>query len=113
MEEVKVTKIATPAEARMALEREFFKGGATPEQVPLLDRVEELLKEMWTAGYRMAEMAGEEPWRNSACFGYAILGAKNLSYTDDQIKALTRSMQSQFGRTTVSEATETYNRSPF
>ena len=113
MEEVEVTKIATPAEVRMTLEREFFNGGATPEQVPLLDRVEEHLKEMWTAGYRMAEMAGEEPWSNSACLGYAILGAKNLSYTDDQIKALTRSMHSQFDRTSVNEATGIYNRSPF
>ena len=112
MEEVKVTKIATPAEARMALEREFFKGGATPEQVPLLDRVEELLKEMWTAGYHMAEMA-EEPWKNSACLGYAILGAKALSYTDDQIKALTRSMYWQFDRTSVHEATGIYDQSPF
>ncbi len=113
MEEVAVTKMATPAEARMALEREFFNGGATPEQVPLLDRVEELLQAMWTAGYRMAEMVGEEPWRNSACVGYAIRGAQALSYTDDQIKALIRSMHSQFDRTSVSEATAIYNRSPF
>ena len=113
MEEVAVTKIATPAEARMTLEREYFKGSTPTEPIPLLDRVEELLKEMWTAGYRMAEMAGEEPWKNSACLGYAILGAKALGYTDDQIKALTRSMHSQFDRTSVPEATGIYNQSPF
>jgi hypothetical protein len=54
-----------------------------------------------------------EEWSNNACFGYVILGAKALGYTDEQIKQLVRSIRFEFDMHTVEEAKEVYNKSPY
>ncbi|WP_179015982.1 hypothetical protein [Paenibacillus sp. 79R4] len=55
----------------------------------------------------------DELWSNNACLGYAIIAAKNLEYTEDQIKRLIRTMYSEFDFVSVEEARNTYNKSNY
>lgn len=54
-----------------------------------------------------------ENWSNNACLGYAILAAKQLGYTDDQIQKLVRAIHNQFDWKSVDEAKEIYNKSTY
>lgn len=54
-----------------------------------------------------------EEWSNNACLGYAIMGAKKLGYSEEQIKELVRAIYGEFDWKTVEEAKEVYNKSPY
>ncbi|TDF94867.1 hypothetical protein E1757_22220 [Paenibacillus piri] len=55
----------------------------------------------------------ESRWSNSACLGYAILGAQRLGYSQNQIKELVRAVYSEFDLTSIAEATVVYELSPY
>lgn len=63
----------------------------------LLDR------DMWSQG----------DWSNNACLGYALLGAKRLGYSEEQIKELIRAIYSEFDFKSIGEARQEYERSPY
>ena len=54
-----------------------------------------------------------EEWSNNACLGYAILGAKKLGYSEEQIEALVRAIYSGFDWVSIEEAKEVYSKSPY
>jgi hypothetical protein len=54
-----------------------------------------------------------EQWSNNACLGYVIEGAKALGYTDKHIEELVKAVRGQFDWTSVGEAAEVYNKSPY
>lgn len=56
---------------------------------------------------------GQEAWSNNACLGYAILGAKRLGYSEEQTEKLIRAIYSMFDETSIEEARELYERSPY
>ncbi|BFH18286.1 hypothetical protein PMJ10TS2_79140 (plasmid) [Paenibacillus melissococcoides] len=62
-----------------------------------------LAKDMWSRG----------DWSNNACLGYAIIGAKNLGYSDEQLFTLVQSMDREFDCKTIDEAKAIYERSPY
>jgi hypothetical protein len=70
---------------RVELERDFFKDGATADMIRLLDSVQQLMEQAYTTGYQMAAAFTADQWSNNAASGYAILAAKRLGYTEDQI----------------------------
>jgi hypothetical protein len=55
----------------------------------------------------------ESRWSNSACLGYAILGAQRLGYSQNQVKELVRAIYSEFDLTSINEATVVYELSPY
>ncbi|MEK5105117.1 DUF2239 family protein [Cytobacillus sp. FSL M8-0252] len=57
--------------------------------------------------------SSEYEWSNNASLGYAILGAKNLGYTDKQIEELVRAIYREFDMKTLDEAKKVYNQSPY
>lgn len=59
------------------------------------------------------EQSPESRWSNNASLGYAILGAKKLGYSEEQIGKLIRAIYSEFDWKSVEEAKEVYNRSPY
>lgn len=102
-------------QCRMALEKEFFPKGVTSDMIRLLDRVQKMVEQSMSAGYRMAkekEPLVAEDWSNNACLGYAILGAKGLKYSDEQITQLVSSMRTEFDWETIDEAKQAYEKSP-
>lgn len=62
---------------------------------------------MWNA------LGNESEWSNNACLGYAILGAKNLGYDDEQIRQLVGAIYREFDFKTVDEAKNIYNQSDY
>lgn len=54
-----------------------------------------------------------EEWSNNACMGYAILAAKALGYSEEQIKQLVAAIYFEFDFKTVEEAKDVYNKSPY
>lgn len=57
--------------------------------------------------------SSENEWSNNACLGYAILGAKKLKYSENEIEKLIRAIYGEFNWKSVDEAKETYNKSPY
>jgi hypothetical protein len=57
--------------------------------------------------------SSEYEWSNNACLGYAILGAKNLGYSDEQIKELVRAIYREFDMKTLDEAKNIYDQSEY
>ncbi|WP_379248242.1 RuvA C-terminal domain-containing protein [Paenibacillus sp. GCM10028914] len=55
----------------------------------------------------------ESQWSNNTCLGYAILGAQNLGYSQDQIKELVRAINSEFDITSIEEAIVVYELLPY
>ncbi|WP_079913062.1 hypothetical protein [Paenibacillus sp. 32352] len=55
----------------------------------------------------------ESRWSNSACLGYAILGAQRLQFSQKQIKDLVRAINGEFDLTSIEEATVVYELSPY
>lgn len=58
-------------------------------------------------------LGNESEWSNNACLGYAILGAKNLGYDDEQIRQLVGAIYREFDFKTVDEAKNIYNQSDY
>jgi hypothetical protein len=52
-------------------------------------------------------------WSNSACLGYAILGAKKLVTSEDIIAQLIRSIRNTFDSISVRQAAKIYNDSDY
>jgi len=59
------------------------------------------------------EQSPEGRWSNNASLGYAILGAKKLGYSEEQIGKLVRAIYSEFDWKSVDQAKEVYNESPY
>lgn len=59
------------------------------------------------------DMWSQGDWSNNAAQGYAIFAAKELGYSDDQIKELVRAMYRAFDFKTIDEAKAAYNNSPY
>jgi len=62
-----------------------------------------IVRDMWSQG----------DWSNNACLGYAILGAKELGYSDEEIKKLVRAINRAFNHKTIEEARQEYENSPY
>lgn len=71
------------------------------------NRSEFLRRIVWNA------LGNESEWSNNACLGYAILGAKNLGYDDEQIRQLVGAIYREFDFKTVDEAKNIYNQSDY
>ncbi len=54
-----------------------------------------------------------EPWTNAACLGYVISALENLDYPHDQIRQVVAEMKELFDWTSVDEAQDYYNGSPY
>lgn len=101
----------TCAKHRVALEQKHFPDGVTPQEIKLLDDVEQLLKRAYTAG---AESAGNsQAWSNQAAFGYAIAAGERAGFSESDIQRLVRAMHNQFDMKTLEEAAAYYRRSPY
>lgn len=98
---------------RIELEEELFPSGMTTEQIKIMDHVEQSFKKAFKSGFTTGKMIGGEEWSNNACLGYLILGAKRLRYTDDQITRIVRATNGQFDFTTIDEARQAYESSPY
>lgn len=61
----------------------------------------------------LKEQSPESEWSNNAALGYAVLGAKKLGYSEEEIQKLVRAIYSQFDFKSVDEAKEVYNNSPY
>lgn len=59
------------------------------------------------------EQSPEGRWSNNACLGYAILGAKKLGYSEDQIQELVRAIYGEFDMKSVDDAKNAYNKSSY
>jgi len=59
------------------------------------------------------DMWSQGDWSNNACQGYAIIAAKELGYSDDEISKLVRAMYRTFDFKTVDEARTAYEQSPY
>ncbi|KGP78301.1 MULTISPECIES: hypothetical protein [Paenibacillus] len=57
------------------------------------------------------EMISDGQWDNEACLGYAILGAKRLGYSSEQIKLLVKAINGEFDVISVGEARKEYEES--
>lgn len=55
----------------------------------------------------------ESQWSNNACLGYAILGAQRLGYSQTQIKELVIAIYGEFDLTSINEAKEVCELSPY
>ena len=53
-------------------------------------------------------LGNEAEWSNRAALGYAVLAAKELNYSHDDIKKLIGAMYYQFDMKTVAEAEKIY-----
>ncbi|MCT1577309.1 hypothetical protein M3E13_13510 [Oceanobacillus kimchii] len=51
-----------------------------------------------------------EEWSNDACLGYVISGARQLGYSDNDIRKLIGTIYGEFDFKTVSEAKEVFHR---
>lgn len=98
---------------RIELENKLFPQGMTPDQIKMLDQVEEMFSKAFSAGYKAGQMFSNEQWSNNACLGYVILGAERLKYKEEQTQKIVRSIRGQFDFTTVDEAETFYNKSPY
>ncbi len=105
--------ILTSAKRRLELEQKHFPNGVTPDQIKLLDDVQELLSRAYQAGKRDAERFAPQAWSNQSCMGYAIMAAEHLAWDEAQIQKLVRSMQNRFDFKTLEEAAEHYRQSPY
>lgn len=54
-----------------------------------------------------------QEWSNNAALGYAIFGAAELGYTEEQTQKLIRAIYKSFDFKTLDEAKENYNNSPY
>lgn len=59
------------------------------------------------------DMWNRQEWSNNAALGYAIFGAIDLGYSEEQTKELVRAIYRAFDFKTVDEAKEKYNNSPY
>jgi Holliday junction resolvasome RuvABC DNA-binding subunit len=59
------------------------------------------------------DMWSQGDWSNNACQGYAILAAKELGYSDDEISKLVRAIYRAFDFKTIDEARTAYEQSPY
>lgn len=50
---------------------------------------------------------------NQAILGYAILAAKKMGFSDEQIQELIINLNGEFDMITIEEAAEIYRRSPY
>lgn len=101
----------TCAKHRIALEKKHFPDGVTPEQIKLLDDVEQLLQRAYTAGTESADST--QAWSNHSAFGYAILAAERAGFSENDIQRLVRALRSQFDTVSLEEAAECYRKSPY
>lgn len=100
-------------QTRIQIEREFFPQGLTPENIRLVDRVEQISQQSFSYGYKIGSAIQADEWSNNACLGYAIKGARRLGLTDEQTRKLIRSIYSTFDDVSVDEAKRTYENSPY
>ncbi|WP_063870644.1 MULTISPECIES: hypothetical protein [Paenibacillus] len=54
------------------------------------------------------DMTTEGQWGNEACLGYAMLAARRLGYSPEQIELLVKSIYHEFDVTSVAEARKEY-----
>ncbi|OMC63738.1 hypothetical protein BK126_26460 [Paenibacillus sp. FSL H7-0326] len=59
------------------------------------------------------EMISDGQWDNGACLGYAILGAKRLGYSPEQIELLVQAINGEFDVISVGEARNEYESSDY
>lgn len=101
----------TCAKHRIALEQKHFPNGVTPQDIKLLDDIEQLLKRAYMAG---AESAGiTQPWSNQSAFGYAILAGECAGLSENDIQRLVRAMHNRFDMVSLEEAAEHYRKSAY
>ena len=98
---------------RIELEGELFPNGMNTEQIKIMDRVEDSFKKAFKSGFTMGKMIGGEEWSNNACLGYLIIGAQRLGYTENQITEIVRATNGQFDFSTIDEARQVYESSPY
>lgn len=60
-----------------------------------------------------SDMMNSEKWSNNAALGYAIFGAIDLGYTEEQTQELVRAIYRAFDFKTIEEAKQKYNNSPY
>lgn len=58
-------------------------------------------------------MWSQGDWSNNACQGYAVIAAKELGYSDDDIQKLVRAMYRSFDEKTIEDARAEYEKSPY
>lgn len=51
----------------------------------------------------------QENWSNNACLGYALKALKALNYSENEIKRILTTIESQFDLLSVEDAAELYN----
>lgn len=117
MTAVRAGENAVGIQARFQLEREFFPNGLTPDMIRLFDRFEQVVEQIssmsFKSGYKLGGMIQADEWSNNACLGYAILGAKRLEGSDEQINRFVHAIRSEFNFISVEEAAGVYERSPY
>ncbi|WP_171718248.1 hypothetical protein [Paenibacillus phytohabitans] len=53
-------------------------------------------------------MSEQGQWGNSACLGYALLGAAELGYSEQETEVLLQAIRRQFDLVTIGEARNAY-----
>ncbi|WP_108722220.1 hypothetical protein [Gorillibacterium timonense] len=101
----------TAAQRRHELAVKFFPAGLMPDQIKLLDEVEQLLIRAYQAGESQAVEV--QTWSNQSAFGYAILAAERTGQAPAQIQQLVKALHTIFDRVSLEEAAAHYRRSPY
>lgn len=98
---------------RIELERTFFPQGMSQNIIQLFDKMGQLQREAYQAGYRAAELYCSQSWSNQSALGYVIMAAERIGISTQEIQRLVRAMDNRFDMKTLVEAAEHYRQSPY
>ncbi|WP_339820497.1 hypothetical protein MKZ15_05635 [Paenibacillus sp. FSL R7-0216] len=96
---------------RIELEKKHFPNGVTPQEIKLLDDVEQLLNRAYSVG---TESTGNfQAWSNQSALGYVIAAAERAGFSENDIQRLVRAIHNRFDMVSLEEAPEYYRKSPY
>ncbi|MUG43448.1 hypothetical protein [Paenibacillus woosongensis] len=101
----------TCAKHRIALEKKHFPNGVTPREINLLDDVEQLLQRAYQAGAQSSNDV--QAWSNQSAFGYAIMAAERVGFSESDTQRLIRALHNRFDVVSLEKAAEHYRRSSY
>lgn len=99
------------AKHRIALVTAHFKNGMIPQEIKLMDDVQDRLQQAYLAGAESADNC--LAWSNETALGYAIGAAERAGFSENDVQRLVRALHNSFDTVSLEEAAEHYRRSSY
>lgn len=103
----------TSAKRRIELEQKHFPNGLAPNDIKLLDDVQELISRAYQSGRDSAEKQQPQEWNNQSYFGYMILAAEQIELGEHEINLLIKALHTIHDTISLQEAAEHYRCSSY